>query len=92
MAIRYHYRHKTILAYKEELVRKIKEAKEIAWRRPEGAEDLLAEAIAIILADWSGPIAEREQITGLSTRGKNKNFGNSGFAGGCTLPAGYAGE
>jgi len=55
-----------------------------------GAIKRLAEAIAIIMGDWSGTGNEREDITGLSTRGTNKNFGNSGFAGGCTLFSGQS--
>lgn len=43
----------------------------------------LQENAAIILAYLSGSDKEREEITGISTRGKNKNFGNTGFAGGC---------
>jgi len=42
-------------------------------------------AIAIILGEYSsGPANEREEVTGISTSGKNSNMGNSGFAGGCT--------
>lgn len=51
----------------------------------------LQAAIAILVAVCGTTKDDREDITGISTRGKNKNFGNSGFSGGCTQPAGYAG-
>ncbi len=48
----------------------------------------LEAAIGIILAaSMSGPDSDRENVTGLSTVGKNRNHGNSGFTGGCTLAA-----
>lgn len=43
----------------------------------------LEEAIEIILEDWSESDG-RAEITGLGGRSKNRNFGNSGFSGGCT--------
>ena len=55
----------------------------------EAIKDLQA-AIAILVAVCGTTKDEREDITGLSTRGKNRNFGNSGFSCGCTQPAGYA--
>ena len=50
----------------------------------------LQAAIAILVAACGTTKDEREDITGISTRGKNKNFGNSGFCGGCTQPVGAA--
>lgn len=47
---------------------------------------ILDDATAIIL-ELCDEGSTREEITGLSTKGKNKNHGNSGFAGGCTLAA-----
>ena len=43
----------------------------------------LTDAIAILVAACATSKDDREDITGISTRGKNKNFGNSGFSGGC---------
>lgn len=31
---------------------------------------------------WSGPVQTREEVTGMGTKSKNKNMGNSGFSGG----------
>ncbi len=31
---------------------------------------------------WTGPVQTREEVVGTSTKGKNKNFSNSGFGGG----------
>lgn len=49
----------------------------------------LQAAIAILVGACATTKDEREDITGISTRGKNKNFGNTGFSGGCTQPVGY---
>ena len=90
------YSHEKISAWKALLLKRVEDAREKVWRKSWLQEDRrhalmdLADAVEIILADWSQAISEREDITGLSTSGKNKNAGNSGFAGGCTQPAGNA--
>ncbi len=55
----------------------------IETRYLDAIKDLQA-AIAILVAVCGTTKDDREDITGLSTRGTNKNFGNSGFSGGCT--------
>ena len=60
----------------------------IARKNYAEAQRSLSTAIEIISEEWpSGPPNEREEITGLSgPGGKNRNFGNTGFSGGCTKP------